>query len=81
MSLGNHPVDPSLRLISTRDRHLCTFLFLTGGISGQIFGSPAAKNGDFVETSPIVGGVVDSGYVVTTIEFLYGRRAIPEKDL
>jgi hypothetical protein len=38
-----------------------------GGISGQVFGSPAAEDGDYIETSPIAAGMVDNGYVVVTI--------------
>jgi hypothetical protein len=38
-----------------------------GGISGQVFGSPAAEDGDYIETSTIASGVVENGYVVVTI--------------
>ena len=37
-----------------------------GGISGRVFGSPAAGEGDYIETSPIVDGTIESGYVVMT---------------
>ena len=43
-------------------------LFSTqGGISGQIFGSLDADDGDYVETSPIAEGVAENGYVVQTV--------------
>ena len=31
-----------------------------------MFGSPAAGDGDYIETSPIVDGTIESGYVVMT---------------
>ena len=41
--------------------------FLLGGISGQIYGSPNAEDGDFIETSPIKDGPIENGYVVETV--------------
>jgi hypothetical protein len=38
-----------------------------GGVAGLIYGSRNAENGDYIETSPIAGGAVESGQVVTTI--------------
>lgn len=37
-----------------------------GGISGQVFSSPAAEDGDYIETSPIAAGTVENGHVVVT---------------
>lgn len=38
----------------------------TGGISGLLFGSPNAEDGDYIETSPIATGSIENGSVVTT---------------
>lgn len=38
-----------------------------GGVAGLIYGSRNAENGDYIETSPIANGAVESGQVVTTI--------------
>ena len=40
--------------------------FLLGGISGLVYGSPNAADGDYVETSPIFQGSILSGCVVQT---------------
>ena len=37
-----------------------------GGILGLIYGSPNADDGDYIETSPIVKGVIDNCSVVST---------------
>eukprot|EP00535_Pseudo-nitzschia_heimii_P010237 CAMPEP_0197191022 /NCGR_PEP_ID=MMETSP1423-20130617/22649_1 /TAXON_ID=476441 /ORGANISM="Pseudo-nitzschia heimii, Strain UNC1101" /LENGTH=545 /DNA_ID=CAMNT_0042643549 /DNA_START=282 /DNA_END=1919 /DNA_ORIENTATION=+ len=37
-----------------------------GGIVGLIYGSPYADDGDYIETSPIVDGVIDDYSVVST---------------
>ena len=44
---------------------------LTGGISGLLFGSPNAEDGDYIETSPILTGSIENGFVVTTSSCLY----------
>lgn len=38
-----------------------------GGISGQIYGSLNANDGDYIETSPIAEGITENGYVVQTV--------------
>lgn len=37
-----------------------------GGVSGRIFGSPNFTDGEFVETSPITNGLLETGSVVST---------------
>lgn len=37
-----------------------------GGISGIIYGSPSAEDGDYIETSPIARGTIKDGTVVET---------------
>lgn len=37
-----------------------------GGISGLVYGSPSACDGDYIETSPIAEGPKESGQIVTT---------------
>jgi hypothetical protein len=37
-----------------------------GGISGIIYGSPSAEDGDYIETSPITSGIIEDRSVVET---------------
>ena len=41
-------------------------LLVSGGIGGLVYGSPNAEDGDYVETSPIANGRLESGRVVET---------------
>jgi hypothetical protein len=43
-----------------------SFLGSTGGVSGRIFGSVSFADGDFIETSPISNGRLETGSVVST---------------
>eukprot|EP00980_Cylindrotheca_fusiformis_P013543 scaffold3450_cov114-Cylindrotheca_fusiformis.AAC.48 len=58
-----------------------------GGISGLLFNSPKANDGDYIETSPIAKGPVKNSSVVTTKSgsryFLCSRKAmakVPSKE-
>jgi hypothetical protein len=46
--------------------HSSLIIHQTGGISGLLFGSPNAEDGDYIETSPISTGSIENGSVVTT---------------
>lgn len=45
---------------------LLRFLFYAGGISGLLFGSPTADDGDYIETTPVSDGSLENNSVVTT---------------
>jgi hypothetical protein len=45
---------------------LCIIISPQGGVSGTIFGSLNADDGDYIETSSIAEGIIENGYVVQT---------------
>jgi chemotaxis protein histidine kinase CheA len=55
-------------VITDQNEYLTIILYFmkTGGVTGRIYGSPNFSDGDFVETSPITTGTLESGNVVQT---------------
>lgn len=59
--------------------------YVTGGISGRIYGSINFEDGDFVETSPISSGNLENGSVVVTSSgsryFLSSEPAVKQANI
>ena len=60
-------------------------LLYVGGIAGRIYGSSSFADGDFVETSPISGGSIENGSVVSTASgsryFLSAEPAVKKANI